>query len=318
MINPVFMVERQRKTEWWEIITADGLRYRLENFSGRWVINLSGDGMPPIRYLAQRGPFQDGVTVTDFFLEPRTVELVLRDGRCTRQQYWDARALALDRLRPNRSTNGAIMPARLRKILPDGTKRDLEVFVDDGLRFTTPTAPAGWDEFAFEEPIRLFAPDPTWFSPTEVDVVFTLATQSQLVFPITFPITFGTGILSVSQNITYAGSWPSFPVITLQGPLNGPSITNVTIGEEITLAYDIPLGETVTIDLEYGRKTVVNNLGTNLIGTVDSGSELGTWRLEVDPRAPGGVNDIQVTGSDADANTAVSLAYFTRYIGLGG
>ncbi|MCI0551432.1 MAG: exo-alpha-sialidase, partial [Anaerolineae bacterium] len=40
---------------------------------GRFVMNFSGFGMPPFDYVTQRGPFQHGETVRDFFARPRIV-----------------------------------------------------------------------------------------------------------------------------------------------------------------------------------------------------------------------------------------------------
>ena len=77
------------------------------------------------------------------------------------------------------------------------------------------------------------------------------------------------------------------------------------------------MGETVTINLEYGNKTVVNNAGTNLIGTVTTDSDLATFHIAPDPEAVNGINQLLVTGDDAViGQTEIRIEWHTNYIGI--
>jgi len=305
--------------EFTSYISPDGEEYEFHVPSGygRWLLSQSGWGTPPIDYITQRGPFQHGETVRDYFLRPRTVQLLIRQMFCNRDDWWSGRAFLLDAIRPNRQTTPtASEPGQLRRIESDGTVRDLNVYITQGPRFEARSLNA-WDEWAFQEVLRFTAYDPVVFDPTRVDTELTLGSLGELVFPITFPIVFGASILNNTVNITYPGTWETYPVIIVTGPLNDFTITNDTTGEVIELDYDIVAGNIITIDLNYGVKTVVDASGVNRIGSIKTDSDLATWHIAPDPEAPGGINSITVTGWNAQpGRTSVELRVFTRYFGI--
>jgi hypothetical protein len=74
-------------------------------------------------------------------------------------------------------------------------------------------------------------------------------------------------------------------------------------------------GEIVTISLPYGNKTVVNDSGTNLIGTVYPTTDLATFHIAPDPEVTGGINTVVFAATGVDANTTILFEYYTRYIG---
>ncbi len=299
-------------------LSPDGREYPLHtpHQIGRWVISFTGFGAPPIDYITQRGPFQHGVTVKNFFLRPRTIQLLIRQAFCDRTAWWAGRAALLNEIRPNRqATATASVPGTLRIVETDGTIRDLSVFIAEGPGFE-PRVSGEWDEWAFMEALRFTAHDPVAFDPTQVTATFTITLGASLVFPITFPITFGSGALDDTLVVTYLGTWLSFPVITIVGPIEQPRIDNVTTGEKIEFSIDIAPGRTITINLTEGNKTVVDDLGTNLIGAVTPDSNLATFHIAPDPEAAGGLNTMRLRGTNPTGATAVSLAYFDRYFGF--
>lgn len=279
---------------------------------GRWVIGASGLGTPPLEYAVTRGPAQNGVTVRDFFLLPRVIQLLIRQQFCGRGQWWDGRASILDALRPNRQLIAtAAVPGTLRFTRSDGSKRSISAFLESGPNFE-PSQIGRWDEWAFQEVLRFVCHDPLFFDPAEQAALFTGG--EQLVFPIVFPITFGSfGGLTA---ITYAGTWASYPTITLTGPMSDPRIENVTTGEVIQFDFDIPAGVAVTVTLTYGQKTVTDSLGNNLIGVVTPASDLATFHLAAAPEAPGGMNQVQVNASGTSVNSAVALTWYSRFFGI--
>ena len=89
-------------------------------------------------------------------------------------------------------------------------------------------------------------------------------------------------------------------------------------GDEFALLdYNIAAGEIVTISTEYGNKTVTNEDGDNLIGTLTTDSDLATFNIAPDPTASDGENVIRVQGAGADsAVTNMVVKYYNRYIGI--
>lgn len=279
---------------------------------GRWVISDTGTGTPPIDYVVQRSPFQDGATVKGFFLQPRTVTLLIRHGFCSRDAYWTGRAGILDALRPNRQlVPTGVLPGILEKTLPSGEQRRLDVYIAVGPAFE-PSKPGSWSEWDFREVLNFTAYNPVWYDAAQSNLV--AFAGSELVFPITFPIIF-EALLS-ETTIHYLGTWLEYPTIMITGPISAPVIDNLTTGERIGLDYNIPAGVTVSIVLTPGYKTVTDNLGNNLIGAVTTDSDLATFHLAPDPEAPGGMNDIRIGGGGTTAGTSLRISWYARYFGI--
>ncbi len=133
-------------------------------------------------------------------------------------------------------------------------------------------------------------------------------------------ITFGSATLADSFVVDYAGTWNSFPILEVTGPWDNFTITNAATLETLDFGYNINGGETVTFDLSYGVKTVLNQNGTNLIGSLSTDSDLATFHLTPDASITtalaDGVNLMMVTGTNLDENSNLVFSWFTRYIGI--
>jgi hypothetical protein len=99
-------------------------------------------------------------------------------------------------------------------------------------------------------------------------------------------------------------------VITAIGPITGLVITNNTTGQVITTTGSIAAGRTYTYDLRYGKKTVYDDLGNNQIATIAASSNLASWAIVT------GVNSISIGASASSSPAAVSITYYTRFVGI--
>ena len=307
-------------------ITPDGREYALHtpHNPGRWVVSFAGFGTPPIQYVTERGPLQHGATVKDFFLRPRIIQLLIRQGFQSRSAWWQGRASLLDELRPNRqvSPTRPPLPGQLRLTQTDGTVRDLDVFISEGPRFE-PRVPQEWDEWAFQEVLRFVAHNPVAFDPVSIASAVALGISADLVFPITFDdadatddIIFGDGEIDATLNINYLGTWLELPVITIVGPFEDLIIENTTTDEKIEFSTVIPPSRTVTVDLREDAKTIEDGLGNNLIADLTNDSDLATFHLAPDPEAALGLNVMRVRGTNPNGASSVTFTYFNRYIGF--
>ncbi len=133
-------------------------------------------------------------------------------------------------------------------------------------------------------------------------------------------ITLGSATLSEGFVINYLGTWNSFPTIDVTGPWDNFTITNSATLETLDLGYNIGSGETVTFNLGYGVKSVINQNGTNLIGSLATDSDLATFHLtpdaEITTGLADGINPMSVSGNNLDANSNLVVSWFTRYIGI--
>lgn len=317
--------ERRRSVEFTSYISPDGEEYLFDDRLHKFLMSIEGEGMPPIEYITQQGPNQHGETVIDFRLNTRVVQLIHRSNGNDRLDYWDNRALLIDILRPNRNPPGVFNVGKLERKLPNGDRRRLDCFIQQGPVFT-PRSPSQWDEYGFTESLRFIAHDPTFYDPVQQCYQWTLGFQDELIFPFTFRkgtdgngLLFATDVIDSDISISYQGTWRAYPTIEITGPLSTPTIEHVELGSRIKLNYIVSSGEVVTITTAHGNKTVQNDSGVNLIGTVDEDTvaDLTEFYIAPNPEVPGGTNTINVTGASAESGTtAVELAFYTRFIGI--
>jgi len=305
-------------TEFTSYIAPDGSEYKFDTVM-RTLLTEEGLGMPPIEYLVKSGPFQHGSSLIDFRLQPRTIQMVVRQNSYSRTEFWQNRTALLNGIRPNKFSGNSFGPGKLRKIFEDGSIRDLDVIIDQGPSFTARDITI-WDEWGFTETLRFIAHDPTFYDPATKSVEFSAIldplSDDHLVFPLTFPIELGAILFTDAITATTSGNWKTFPSIKVYGPIGNFVIENVSTKEIIRLGYNVPSGDVVTISLEYGNKFVTDQNGVNLIGTVSSDSDLATFHLAPDPEVSGGVNVLSVSTSSLDVSSRIVISYNDRFIGL--
>lgn len=309
---------RSALMEFTDYVGPDGTVYSFDN-DDRFLISEEGLGMPPMEYVTQRGPFQHGETLVDYRLSPRTIQLVLRQDGDSRYDYWEKRAKLLNMLRPNRHAYGGFGPGKLRKRLPDGSIRELNVIIEQGPVFTARSQDR-WDEWGFTETLRFIAHDPTFLDPVTHSImwenILDVGSMTDLLLPLQFPISLGASAVVATKSILYPGSWPCFPRIIITGPHDNFKLTNLSTGEKIELNYNISAGQIVIINLAFGLKTVEDTLGTNLLGTVTPDSDLATFHLAPDPEVPAGINRVISESTSTTAASRILLEYNARYIGI--
>lgn len=298
--------------EVYRIEAADGLIYYLNDGETRFVVaTIDNAGLPPVEYLTRRPYRSDKLIETGFRLNPRTFSIAYQFVQdCSRDDYWAARALLLNALRPNR---GGALTVILR--LEDGTQRAIQA------RALTPVFPAvpveEINEFNFAEILQFDAFDPTFFDPTYNSTLVLNEPAEELTFPITFDddnIYFGAGGLFGSLAIPYTGTWYTYPIITITPPYNSVRIYH----EQLNVAIEILRGsstENMVIDLEAG--TIEDQNGDSLFNYTTPDSDLQGFRIEPDPIVPNGDNTLSFTIPGAtNPATNVMVSFRTRYIGI--
>ena len=306
--------------EFTSFFTPTGEEYSFDADS-RFLISEEGLGMPPIEYITQKGPYQHGETLVSFKLQPRTIQLLLRQDSCGRTKYWEKRAELLNYLRPNffitNFGNGT-----LRKKFEDGSMKDIDVVIQQGPIFKARDT-TRWDEWGFTESLRFIAHDPLFYNPVLKTLLMNTLEDpyelTQIVFPITFPFILGGLAGYQSSSITYAGTWESFPVIKVHGPMAGFVLTNVTTGKVIEFARVLTDSQYVTISLEPGNKTVVGTLllsTENWIGSVTPESDLESFSIAPHPVATNGVNEFEISTSGIGFTSYVRIEYYEKFIGI--
>lgn len=287
--------------------TADGNELSIDN--GVHFPVYGGYGAPPISWQTRRGYKQHGQTEIDYTLSQRAITVDLVQVHAPdRQQYWDNRTRLHEFLRPNRGG-----PMTLVLTTPNGDQRAITVRPDPGLNF-----PGSRDNaWGIAETLPFIAFDPIWFDPTEIALTMTGGVGDHLEFPITFPIQFGAGGITLTTgDIAYAGSWESYPVITLTGPYTLATIQNVATGVSIDMVVAINVGEQRIITLTPGAQNVVDADGGDRFNELGPNSNLIDFNIRPDPEAADGTQEITVNFTGGSGASAVSMAYNTRYFAL--
>lgn len=261
----------------------------------QYPTGISGIGIPTITRDIQRHPNIEGAFEHGYKLEPREISLNLFYNVAS-EAAADARRDAIYNIfRPFDD------PLKLKITRGDGAIRQIDVHTV-GMVDLPMAERVGHDQ-GFG--VRLLAPNPIWYEPTQQTVTFTPAAT----------VWFG--------NITYTGNWESYPIIKVYG-----AATNVYLQMVLTTAVgsttyqlfaaNIAAGDIYTYDLTPGVKTAKNNAGASLLGDLspDSYTALFGMRLWPAPLENGGVNRIDGAYTTKDANHKVEILYYRRYIGL--
>lgn len=290
--------------------TIDGKRLYVPDKEVR-LLAYGNFGAPPVEFITRRGYRQHGVTEVDYVLTPRTITTQLwHDPMCTRQEYWDARLRLHEFLRHNR---GGPMTFVLRQ--PNGNLRALVVRANPGMQFPMQDSnSSNWD---INETLDLIAFDPVWFDPVVKSSLTTSVSSVNLVFPITFPIQFGSSSIVSDVPITYLGTWHTYPTLTVFGPFSAVIIENTVTHVQIHLTVDVLGGERRIINLTPGEQSVIDGNGINRFGELGPETNLVDWNLRPDPESPGGVQNVLATFfSGAVGTTALEISYNERFFAL--
>lgn len=302
--------------EIYEIITADGETFIISDEHSFAVIDSAGNGMPGFIYNTRRGYKADRAFVDGFNVEPRAVTLTLAGNTSSRDAYWLARAALLDFLRPNR---GGALTLRHRR--ENGDAFDLNCWIVAA----SPDSDFGFD---LQQTIELIAFDPFWYSIDETSILFSTTTGRQLVFPITFPISFGSDNSFAGTTITYTGTWVAYPRIEVTGPYSSFMVVHSEAESLIRLNTQIFAGESRIIELEPDEKKYIQDGGgvSRMDELLMPDSNLVNFSLrpvgifdQDNPFSgvPAGTNTINANATGVGAETTVTLKYKERYLGLG-
>lgn len=261
-------------------------------------------GLAPMHRITQRGPFQFGDSDIDFRLDPRVFSLPIVVPASTIDEHLDRRARLLQVFKPGNDR------ATIRLVWGE-KERSIDVKVVGGLAMDTDSK-----DYTIRTVVQLRAADPTWY-----DTFGTITPISAQLFgtptpyPKPYPVPYGSDTINKITTINYDGSWPSFPIIQITGP-----VLNLTMvdgrGNIIKLSTPTSAGQTWTLDLSYGAKTLVNQSGQNIFSAIDINSDLVNWGLYPDPTILNGTNTISVSAEGTNVDSQVIMYYSTRYVGV--
>jgi len=260
-------------------------------------------GGAPLSRMRERGPMQHGERDAGYRLDPRVFSLRFGVHGSSRSDLDTRRETLLGYLTPARDIT-------LQFTLDNGDVRRLDCHAVG--------APMSHDAQQYWEAlpvaVQFRAADPTFYGSTGQSQVFSIEGDG-LPVPVPVPFDVGPDALDETVTISYGGSIWSYPYkIRIEGPITDPVITNVDTGDKLDFTgITIANGDYYDIDCRYGYKTVEDSGGTDRRYNLTDDSNLATFHLGADPEVASGDNDIQVTGSEVDSNTEVTLYWYERF-----
>jgi hypothetical protein len=265
-------------------------------------------GLAPNHRITQRGPFQNGDTDIDFRLDPRILSLPIVAPANSIEESLAVRNTLLQVFKPG--TDKAYVRMNW-SYDGDTYERSINVVVVGGLSFDTDSR-----DFNVRTVVQLRASDPTWYSTYGTYAVISANLWgTPTPYPKPYPVPYGADTINKVNSITYDGSWPTFPVIQCTGP-----VTNLTLVDALgnIINFDDPIlaGDTWTIDLSYGAKTIYDQNGVSKFSSLDINSNLINWGLYPEPPVQDGINTISVSGTGTTNATSITMVYYARYLGV--
>lgn len=260
--------------------------------------DLQGRYMPPVEFVEDDVPAQDGSRLREVRVRPREVALPID------VMVADTAALRVLMRTLVRKFSPQRGDGRLRVLSADGTTRELWCRYRQGLELSEAfEAGLGMQRTV----VVLRAVDPFWYDLTPTAATFTSAAPVNFLGDPFLPIKLSSDSILGEQTVTNDGDVIAWPVWTVQGPATSVVLTNVTTGQVIDLPVALTNVQSVTIDTRPFFKTVRRNDGTNLYGSLTAASSL--WAL-----GSGGSTVIRTTVAGSTAETFVTLVFSRRWL----
>lgn len=126
-----------------------------------------------------------------------------------------------------------------------------------------------------------------------------------IVWPVTWPITWGSPG-ERQDAVLNAGDSPSWPVITIRGPVAQPSIELVGTGRSLRLDTTLAYDRSITIDTRPWARSVLRDDGASMAGVL-RGAALAEFQL------PPGQTVLAYRGTDMSGQSTCTVAWRDAY-----
>lgn len=269
----------------------------------------SNFGLPPINHYIQQGALQQGDTYLGYQTQARIINLPLFLPATTINEHYIYRE-SLIRIFGSTDTKGV-----LKVYFSEGNVRAIDCHTLGGLTFDIVPE----EGYAIRTIVQLRCDNPIWYNP---------ATETWLIesdpeggdptaYPVSYPMGYGGPSMSYGTFASYySGTFYTYPIITVYGPITDGTLLNPDTGQFIRIKGTIEEGDYLVFDLRYGYKTVVDSVGSNAYPRIDSSSNLATFAFAGKPQTSIDTIRINIGGTDIGATTAVLITYNVAYQGI--
>lgn len=251
------------------------------------------DETPSITFDDQRLPSGYGMAVTAGYSGPRIVTVT---GWCN-DQVLRNKLLAIFR--------GNTVPsvATLQTDTLSVTHGGLTLTADAQMLKADATAEVGWGLGRFGFTLQFRCPDPLRYGQALLVSAPITPAPGGVSYPLTYPVVYPAGSPSGALVLTNVGTSPAPVVFTVQGPVTGPGLVNVTTGKQVTYGFDLVAGDVLTVDSRAGAAFLNGVYRAPLPGSARVGELV----------LPVGVSTVQAMGTAPSGTPSVSASYRPTY-----
>jgi hypothetical protein len=281
-------------------IPPDGSEFRLTDAGNGYRVTKGVSGLlaPPVQLTMDDTPLEDGGFVTDVYAPPRTgviPVLILATDRDTYRQRAKALVAAMSR--------GRECALELRQA--DGQRRRITAWYNGGLEGLEDKDTGG--ETWYRCVIRVLCPDPFWFDPTPITLTYEFSGGDEPFLGDPFlPFELTPGEILGATTIHNPGDVRAYPVWTITPPADEVTLADTDHDLSITIAAEVPTGETLTVVTRTRYTDVRLSDGTDYWGEI-TGSSPAFWPLEP------GTTAVNLALTGAAAGSKVEVAFNPRY-----
>jgi len=265
-----------------------------------WVESpIEGLEFPGIRHSSYDKSGEHGGVVSNVLYSGRLITLNGRVASNTLSAFEEKRRALIAATKITRDSSGLAQNRTLYLVTMDDLSIQVSAYLYAPLKMSIESP------LSARFQIQLYAPDFSLSSQTLQSSNLSRYGGGGFILPVETPIisTVGTG---GAASITNGGTVEAYPILTFNGPLTNPRLTNTTTEDTILLQMTIASGEQVVVDMK--ERTIVQGGVTNRISKKSSDSTF--WPLEV------GVNYLQLTTSDSGDTGTVTVEFRDAFLGL--
>lgn len=260
----------------------------------RNIISLSGFDSAAITHITTASSGQDGETYVSSYLSPREMEITFDIFADASTSVDDIKRNILCKLSPKNGVGQLYYKKGLTGVVIS--------CVFNGITVTKQCN-------TIQTVLVRFTAFQPYFSDTVERRENLKFVKKQLVFPVTFPCTFG--MRTNTGTLINSGDAPAPVIIRFYGGVTGPTFYNRTTGEFIGINGTISDDEILEIDTTHGIKSITlisGNTRENAFSMLNPRSQL--WAL-----LPG-ENEIEYTCESDNDDSYGEIVYYNRYVGV--
>ena len=147
--------------------------------------------------------------------------------------------------------------------------------------------------------VDFFCPDPSYYNINIQNAIMLFTPPTGRVYNRVYDLTYGGGSSTITTTINNTGWANTYPIITINGPINNPIVGNTTQNKSLHISGDYLESDIIVVDLYNKLITLNENPARNILTS-------GDWFW-----APPGESQFYFTGDNGSTTVNVTKAVVT-------